>query len=144
MTAMVPGKLRRDARPPIEMDAAPAPGTVAALRPTVIPRPWIRAVPRQESSRGHLPTDPAVRRFWTALIGPGAVADLLRLVAAATNGRTLREPLHLAVLAAEGLVDRSPGIVAVPTRIPFLDEGRQRRLRPSLRAEYRTLLAATT
>ena len=60
MTAMVPGKLRRDARPPIEMDAAPAPGTVAALRPTVVPRPWIRAVPRPSPAQGHHPTDPAV------------------------------------------------------------------------------------
>lgn len=98
-------------------------------------------MPRPSPAQGHHPTDPAVRRYWTALIGPGAVADLLRLIAASTTGRPLREPLHLALLATEGLVERSAGVVAVPGLVPFLDEGRQRRLRPSLRAEYRTLLA---
>lgn len=140
MTAAVPGNLRRDDRPPIEMDAAPAPGTVAALRPTVVPRPWIHALHRPDHAPGHHPTDPAVRRFWTALVGPGAVADLLRLIAAAGSGRRVREPLHLGILAAEGLIDRSPTIVLVPRLVPFIDEIRQRRLRPALRAEYRNLL----
>ena len=33
-----------------------------------------------------LPTTRMVRRFWVALVGPGAVADLLRLTAAAHHG----------------------------------------------------------
>ena len=141
MTATVPGILRRDARPPIEMDAAPAPGTVAAYRPTVVPRSWIRVAIRPGPAVGHHPTDAAVRRYWTSLIGPGAVADLLRLIAAAGTGRMLREPLHLAVLASEGLVHLTPGLVLVSRIIPHLDEARIARLRPALRAEYRALLA---
>lgn len=82
-----------------------------------------------------------MRRYWTALIGPGAVADLLRLVAAAGTGRRLREPIHLAVLAAEGLVHLTPGVVLVSALVPHLDEGQVARLRPSLRAEYRSLIA---
>ncbi|MEK7251928.1 MAG: hypothetical protein AAB198_01555 [Actinomycetota bacterium] len=141
MTAAVPGILRQDDRPPIAMDAAPAPGTVAASRPTVVPRPWIRAGYRPDPAFGHHPTEAAVRRYWTALIGPGAVADLLRLIAAAGSGRLLREPLHLAVLAAEDLAHLSPGLVLVSRLVPHLDAGRIGRLRPSLRAEYRGLIS---
>ena len=46
MTATVPGILRRDARPPIEMDAAPAPGTVAAYRLQGAFE-WLRGRPRK-------------------------------------------------------------------------------------------------
>lgn len=120
------------------MDAAPAPGT-AAVRPTVVPRPWIRVAFRPEPAVGHLPTDAAVRRYWTALIGPGAVADLLRLIAAARSGRRLREPLHLGALASEGLVHRTPGLVLVGALVPHLEDRHLSRLRPSLRAEYRAL-----
>jgi hypothetical protein len=140
MTAAVPGTLRRDARPPIEMDAAPAPGTAAGRRPTVVPRGWVRAGFLTGSSRGHEPDDPAVRRFWTALMGPGAVADLLRLIAAAHNGRRVRHPLHLGILASEGLLAYRKDKVLVPRRVPFLSDGRLARLRPSLRSEYRLLL----
>lgn len=123
------------------MDAAPAPGTVAAYRPTAVPRPWITAAFRPGPAVGHHPAEAAVRRFWTALIGPGAVADLLRLVAAAGTGRRLREPIHLAVLAAEGLVHLTPGVVLVSALVPHLGDGQLSRLRPSLRAEYRNLLS---
>jgi len=143
MTAAVPGRLRQDARPPIEMDAAPAPGTVAAYRPTVVPRPWVRVLLQPGPATGHHPTDAAVRRYWTALIGPGAVADLLRLIAAAGTGRRLREPLHLGVLAEEGLAYRSADLVLVAPLVPHLDAQHQARLRPALRAEYRALIAAS-
>ncbi len=125
------------------MDAAPAPGTVAAYRPTVVPRPWVEVGFRPApASGGHHPTEAAVRRFWTAVIGPGAVADLLRLIAAAHSGRRLREPIHLGVLASEGLAHRFAGLVLVSPLVPHLDAGRQGRLRPALRAEYRALLDA--
>ncbi len=78
-----------------------------------------------------------MRRFWTAVMGPRAVADLLRLTAAARGGIRIREPLRLARLAAEGLVDRSGEIVLVRPRIPFLASRHQRLLTPALRAEYR-------
>jgi hypothetical protein len=81
-----------------------------------------------------------VRRFWTAIVGPGAVADLLRLIAATRSGRRLREPLHLGTLAAEGLIEREGQIVLVRPRVPYLGASQLRRLRPALRAEYRGLL----
>lgn len=143
MTAAAPGAIHRNARPPVSVEAAPAPGAaeVIPLRPTVIPRPWIR--PRLAPVNGqpaHDPDDPAVRRYWSALVGPGAVADLLRLHVAARRGRRLRRPLHLGSLLREGLIHRDAGTILVPARIPALDEGQQRRLHPSLRAEYRRAL----
>jgi len=87
------------------------------------------------------PDDPAVRRFWTALIGPGAVADLLRLTAAARAGRSLRRPVHLAELLCEGLVLRDGNAIWVHRNVPLLSPGHVRRLRPSLRAEYRAAMA---
>ena len=142
MTATAPGKLRRDARPPIEMDAAPAPGVVAStrLRPTARPRPWVRPLLIDGPAMGHEPAEAAVRRFWTALLGPGAVADLLRITAAAAQGRRIRQPIHLAQLASEGLVERHRDLVLVRPLVPYLDLGQQQRLRPSLRGEYRRLI----
>jgi hypothetical protein len=111
------------------------------IRVTARPRPWIR--PRLIDGNGHLhhrADDPAVRRFWTALIGPGAVADLLRITAAAHTGRPLRRPLHLQTLFHEGLAHWDGTHILVHPRIPALDEGQIRRLRPALRAEYRRVL----
>jgi hypothetical protein len=136
MTVAVPGFLRRDARPPIEMEAAPAPGTTTAIRPTAIPRRLVRAVAFDLTAPGHAPQDAAVRRYWTAVIGPGAVADLLRLIAASHTGRPLREPLHLGVLASEGLIQRAGLVVRVRPRVPHLAERHLRLLHPTLRAEY--------
>jgi hypothetical protein len=123
----------------MSMDAAPAPGTEGiAHRVTALPRPWIR--PRLlPAGGGHAPDDPAVRRFWTALVGPGAVADLLRLTAAARSGRRIRRPIHLPVLLREGLVERHGGTILVYPRIPTLRPRHLKLLRPSLRAEYRRL-----
>jgi len=129
------------------MEAAPVPGAaeVTPLRPTVIPRPYIHPRLAQANGHpGHDPDDPAVRRYWSALVGPGAVADLLRLSAAARRGGRLRRPLHLPSLLAEGLVQREGEAIVVPERIPALDDGQQRRLHPSLRAEYRRTLGQQT
>ena len=122
------------------MEAAPAPGAaeVVLLRPTAVPRPYIH--PRLSPADGrpaHDPEDPIVRRYWSALVGPGAVADLLRLTTAARRGRRLRRPLHLPSLLREGLVRRDGEAIVVPDRVPALDDGQQRRLHPTLRAEYR-------
>jgi hypothetical protein len=140
MTSAVPGILRQDARPPIEMDAAPAPGP-AAVRSTVVPRRMIAPFLFDREAFGHAPDDPAVRRFWTAVVGPGAVADLLRLIAAARSGRRLREPTHLGVLATEGLIVRNGDMVLVRPAIPHLAGRHQKLLAPALRTEYRRLLA---
>jgi hypothetical protein len=82
---------------------------------------------------------PYVRRFWTALIGPGAVADLLRLATAAQRGRSLLRPVHLAALTRAGLVTQAGGQVLVRTTIPRLGPDAVRRLHPALREEHRKL-----
>ncbi len=124
----------------MSMDAAPASGTAAAVRPTARNRRWVTPLLFDRQAQGHRPDDPAVRRFWTAVVGPGAVADLLRLTAAAHAGIRIREPLRLARLTAEGLIDRSGSLVLVRPRIPFLARRHLRLLTPALRAEYRRLL----
>ena len=145
MTTAAPEALHGNVRPPVAVAAAPAPGAaeVTRLRPTAIPRPYIhpRLTPA-DGPTGHAPDDPMVRRYWSALVGPGAVADLLRLTAAARRGRRLRRPLHLSSLLREGLVHRDGEAILVPDRIALLDDGQQRRLHPSLRAEYRRRLGA--
>jgi hypothetical protein len=126
----------------MSMDAAPVPGAAeTSLRPTALPRPWIRPLLLDTGRSGHAPDDPAVRRFWTAVVGPGAVADLLRLTAAAHGGRAVRRPVHLPVLLREGLVERNGDEILVHPRIPTLLPCHLRRLRPCLRAEYAGLMA---
>ena len=121
----------------MSMDAAPVPGAEETpVRVTSLPRPWIRPRLLPAGRAGHRPDDPAVRRFWVALVGPGAVADLLRLTAAAHGRRTIRRPVHLAVLLREGLVERDGDEILVHPLIPTLLPGHLRRLRPCLRAEY--------
>ncbi|MCB2223054.1 MAG: hypothetical protein KQH83_02675 [Actinobacteria bacterium] len=124
------------------MDAAPVPGAEETIpRVTALPRPWIRPRLLHTGRAGHAPDDPAVRRFWVALVGPGAVADLLRLTAAARTGRQIRRPVHLAVLLREGLAEREGDDILVHPRVPTLLPCHLRRLRPSLRAEYLALQA---
>ncbi|MGH8875253.1 MAG: hypothetical protein ACRDVM_08395 [Acidimicrobiia bacterium] len=104
-------------------------------RPTVWVRPLIR--PTLERLDGIDPSDPYVRRFWTAAIGPGAVADLLRMVAAARRGAGIRHPLFLHVLVRESLAGHRDGRVWVVDRVPPLPSVLARRLSPGLRAEHR-------
>ncbi len=121
----------------MSMDAAPVPGAGETnTRVTALPRPWIRPRLIHTGRAGHSPDDPLVRRFWVALVGPGAVADLLRLTAAAHHHRTIRRPIHLPVLLREGLIERDGNDILVHPRIPTLLPCHLRRLRPSLRAEY--------
>ena len=148
MASTPPRFLPRDARPPIPTDAAPAKGGVEAdnhpdIRPTAVPRPWVTPLMAGPHPEGHDLDDPAVRRYWTALLGSGAVADLLRLTVAAIAGASLRQPLHLGLLLHEGLVLRHDGHIVVRTNIPPLEHRHLRRLRPSLRAEYRRLRPVT-
>jgi hypothetical protein len=94
-----------------------------------------------QGASGFAPDDLYVRRFWTAAVGPGAVADLLRLIAAAQKGDAIRRPLHLATLAREGLVLVAPGHVWVRTRIPPLQRKHLRRFPPALKAEHRAAVS---
>ncbi|MFQ5553975.1 MAG: hypothetical protein ACE5GC_01230 [Acidimicrobiia bacterium] len=87
-------------------------------------------------------THPYVRRFWTAAIGPGAVADLLRLATAAQRGRSLRRPVHLGRLMTLGLVAAPGGRLLVSTTIPPLPVAlAARRLTPDLARQHRRALA---
>jgi hypothetical protein len=126
----------------MSMDAAPASGTAAATRPTAVPRPWVAPLLFDSEASGHRPDDPAVRRFWTAAIGPGAVADLLRLTAAAHRGRRIRQPLRVGLLAAEGLIEWSGDVILVRPVVPHLGPRHLRALSPALRVEYLRLREA--
>ena len=94
------------------------------ITPTLIP-----------AEHGYAATHLYVRRYWVAAIGPGAVADLLRLAAAAQSGRSLRTPTHLPTLLREGLIVRHESGIAVRTLIPPLPKTLVARLAPRLRGE---------
>ncbi len=82
----------------------------------VHPEPWHDAL----NVMGYPAQHPYVRRYWTAAIGPGAVADLLRMASAARSGRQLRRPIHLPTLLSEGLVRSNGGRLLVRPTIPPL------------------------
>jgi hypothetical protein len=131
---MQPVVPRRNARPPI-----PVPGTTGCsphpgVRPTVQRRPLLR--PRLWSAPGGYPADHAyVRRYWTAAIGAGAVADLLRVMQAAKVGRSIRRPVNTPALARAGLVIGRDGDLWVRSTVPPVPPPLLRRLPPSLRQE---------
>lgn len=77
-----------------------------------------------------------VRRYWTAILGPGAIADLLRLAQAAKNGRRIRLPHSMPTLLAEDLVHRlTTDCFGVPGAVKHLDRRQLSRLPPPLRRE---------
>jgi len=84
---------------------------------------------------------PYVRRFWIAALGPGAVADLLRLIAAANQQRPLPRPEYLHLLTTAGLVFLSGGTLWVGRSVPPLGDAQLRRLTPAVRAEHSRALA---
>jgi hypothetical protein len=124
-----------DERPPI--GAVPPPGVAepyARLRRTVYDRPWF--VPAVWDLPGDYPAShPYVRRYWTPILGPGAVADLLRLATAATRGRSLPRPVHLVELARIGFVEETASEVSVRTRIPAVPAALRRKLPLMLQRE---------
>jgi len=143
-----PGAIHTDARPPIEMEPAPHPGAAvvppyALVRPTVWPRSVVAPIVWEDplAVLGY-PVDDPYLRFWIAVIGPGAAADLLRLATAARRGRSLLRPVHLAVLVHEGLVRAVGTRVEVRTTIPPLDVDQVRRLAPHLRRAHGSLRLA--
>jgi hypothetical protein len=119
---------------PLSGAAAPARATVRR-RPLVIPLLWTDHL----EASGYPPDHPYVRRYWTAVLDPGAVVDLLRLITAARRGRSLREPLHLGELARAGLVRFEPGQVWVGETVPPLSACQVRRLPPVLRGEHQRI-----
>ncbi len=135
MRSATPEGLQQEAlRPPVATHAAQPSGS--AGRRTVEHRAWVRPVTVPVSGeRGYSLIDPYVRRYWTAALGPSAVADLLRLGAAAERRRQIRRPHQLSVLLTEGLVARHGPLVLVVDRVPALPAHLARRLPARLRRE---------
>ncbi len=93
---------------------------------------------------GYPVTHGYVRRFWIPILGPGAVADLCRLAAAARSGRPLKLPVHVTALARHGLVVHpTRRTIAVVDRVRPLTATEIHRLPPPLRTEHRRLIART-
>lgn len=135
MRYAAPGTVRLDDRPPVAADIAPSPGAVCRIpaqqRHQISPR-LLPAEPRL----GLDPSHPYVRTYWTAAVGPGAVADLLRLIAAARRKETIPHPLYLPVLCREGLVHHAGRSVWVRGLVPPLRRRRLSRLSPTLRRNH--------
>lgn len=106
--------------------------TGGALRPTVGKRQLV-SVTTAESGAGFPAHDLYVRRFWTALLGPSAITELLRIAEAARKGDRILRPIHLHSLMEVGLVQIVDGEIAVGQLIPPLPMSLVRRLSPALR-----------
>lgn len=124
-------------RPPIDSAVGHA---GAPLRPTARIRPTVpvRQIPGES---GVEPSDPYVRKFWVAALGPGAVAELLRLVSAAGKGEEVRLPRYLPHLLRAGLVSIVDGTLAVKSLIPKVPAEMRWRFPPDLAAEHAAWLA---
>ncbi len=124
-------------RPPYETAVG---HTGASVRPTARVRPVVPV--RLSKSEGRFrPSDPYVRRFWVAAIGPSAVAELLRLVRAAGKGEDVRLPRHLPILIRAGLAADKDGCLVVNAHFPEVPLELRWRFPPSLAAEHSRLMA---
>ena len=142
MRFAAPGTVRVDDRPPVATDIAPSPGAAVRIpgqeRCRISPRIWSRG-----AATGFAPSHPYVRTYWTAAIGPGAVAELLRVIAAAHRKWSIPHPLFLPVLCREGLVHYASGTVWVRDMVPPLGVRQLSLLPPALRYRHnRDFIAA--
>ena len=71
-----------------------------------------------------------------AALGPGAVAELLRLVSAAGKGEDVRLPRYLPHLLRAGLVRVVDGELAVLDRIPEVPKEMRWRFTPDVAARH--------
>ena len=142
-----PGSVpRNSARPPTRSGApAPRPGAAVlpndASRPTASRRRIITPTLWEKDPTGFPTQHPYVRRFWTAAIGSGAVADLMRLAVAAQRGRPLLLPTSTALLTKEGLISWNRGQLLARVSIPPLPDRHLQGMPPSLRREHRQAIA---
>lgn len=121
-------------RPPVTAPSVRA--LRAAASPTVSSRPLIRPVALPGPPGGHRVDEPEIRRFWVAVIGAGAVEDLLRLITASRRGKRIRNPKFLSTLIREGLASSDGKTVVVRNLIPPLGPEHRRRLSPAMRSRY--------
>lgn len=77
-----------------------------------------------------------MRKFWVAALGPGAVAELLRLVNAAGKGEEVRLPRHLPQLLKAGLVSIVEGSLAVREKVPHVPREMRWRFPPDIAAQH--------
>ena len=134
MRSTPPGE-ERDHRPPVAITAAPSPG--GAGRRSVQRRTTITPCLTEAAGPTGFPVEHSyVRRFWTAALGPGAVADLLRLIVAARGGRSLPHPEYLHLLTGAGLVLHAGGKVWVSSSVPPLGTAQLRRMPPAMRIAH--------
>ena len=113
------------------------------LRPTATQRPLVVAV-LDDSREGFPTTHPYVRNFWLPLVGPGAVADLLRLAPPHNAAVPSSAPRTWPRSYARGLARPiGPTTIAVHDHVPGLEPAQVRRLHPSLRRAHQILTAAT-
>jgi len=131
-------------RPPCPETHASNPGVSepVTVRVTAVQRASIAPAIDEHVSAGVEATHAYVRRYWIPIIGPGAVADLLRLTAAAKSGRSLPEPIHLSSLLRYGLAHQTRGTVVLPATVRTLDHDQVRRLPPALRRTHPSLMPA--
>ncbi len=126
-------------RPPV---ARPVPTPAKLLRPTVRPRAVIRPVLRRHKRGGFRISDPYVRRFWTAALGPGAVADLMRLASAARAGKSIKRPHHLSDLVRLGIAGHGPEGTWVLCTIPAVPRSLATRMPPDIRRQHKEWILA--
>ncbi|MCL1598569.1 MAG: hypothetical protein M3094_05260 [Actinomycetia bacterium] len=129
-----PGRVR----PPTHGVRVPIPGVAepSIRRTAVVRNEFAPVLTPATSPAGYPPTHDYVRRFWIAVLGPGAVADLLRITAAAHSGRSLKEPVHLSTLLAAGLVLWHGKTLAVPDTVPPVPRHIVARFPPALRRAH--------
>ena len=126
-------------RPPVQSAVGHA---GASLRPTARVRPTV-PVTLTKGEGGFRPSDPYVRRFWVAAIGPGAVTELLRLVRAAGKGEDVRLPRHLPTLLKTGMVKAGSGTLSVTDTFPEVPRELRWRFPPTLAAEHGRVLTSS-
>ena len=141
MRYAAPGTVRLDDSPPVAADIAPSPGVACRIPAQRQYRIAPRLLP-SELRGGIDPSHPYVRTYWTAALGPGVVADLLRLIAAARRGETIPHPPFLPVLCREGLIHYANRSVWVCGTVPPLGSRHLVRLSPTMRKRHRRDLSA--
>ena len=140
MRFAAPGTVRLDDHPPVATDIAPLPGAAARIsgqqRYQIAPRLWPHGL-----NGGVDPSHSYVRTYWTAVLGPGVVTELLRVITAAKRASTIPHPLFLPVLCREGLVHYAGKAVWVRDLVPPLSRRHVARLTPALKQRHNQDLA---